>query len=386
MALTVQTNNAANTALKHLNTNNLQMNKALERLSSGFRINSAADDAAGFAVSSKLDAQAGRLKAAATNVAQAQAMVKTADAGVNEIQNMVTRLQVLATQAQSANNDGERNRLDGERSKLESAIDKIAGSTKYNGVSLLNGTAGVTVSSNSFTSAEGLQAVTLDGAAASATFSVYLQEASATAAGTFGAGDKITVSDGTTTQTVTVSALATGLGTVDLNFGDLGVKLTVNSALTGQTTNAAAATTTAIGTVVTSSAAANTFQVGADNNANNRLSVAFNNNYNTTGLSLSGDITTVANARTYADLLTTALTTIVSNRSTLGSTQNQLGYVGANLATSVEQISAAVSTIRDADMAAEMANFTKSKILVQAGTAMLAQANQASQNVLTLFR
>ena len=386
MGLVVQTNNAATTALKHLNTNNMQMNKALERLSSGFRINSAADDAAGFAISSKLDAQAGRLKAAVTNVAQAQAMVKTADAGVNEIQNMVSRLQVLATQAESANNDGERARLDGERSKLESAINKIAASTKYNGVSLLDGTAGVTVSSNTFTSAEGLQAVKLDGAAASTTFSVYLQEASATAAGTFGAGDKITVSDGTTSQTVTVSTLATGLGTKDITFGNLGITLTINSALTGQTTNAAGATTTAIGNVVTSSAAASTFQVGADNNANNRIDVGFNQSYTTSSLGISGDITTVANARSYADALTTAMNNVTANRASLGASQNQLSYVGANLATSVEQITAAVSTIRDADMASTMADFTKSKILVQAGTAMLAQANQASQNVLSLFR
>lgn len=385
MALVVQTNNAATTALKHLGTNNAKMNQALERLSSGFRVNSAADDAAGFAVSSKLDAQAGRLKAAATNVAQASAMVKTADAGVNEIQNMVSRLQVLATQAESANNDGERNRLDGERVKLESAIDKIANSTKYNSVSLLNGTAGVSVASNTFTSAEGLSSVKLDGASASTTFTVSLEKAAGTSTGAFAAGDKITVTDGTTSQTVTLATVPTGLGTQDVNFGNLGISLTLNSAITTSAAGAAGAAA-AIGNVVTSAAAANTFQVGADNNANNRIDVSFNNDYSTTGLAISGDITTVANARAYADVLTTALNTVTSNRADLGATQNQLSYVGANLATSVEQITAAVSTIRDADMAAEMANFTKSQILVQAGTAMLAQANQASQNVLSLFR
>jgi len=76
----------------------------------------------------------------------------------------------------------------------------------------------------------------------------------------------------------------------------------------------------------------------------------------------------------------------VSKRADLGAVQNQLGFVQANLATAIEQVTASVSTIRDADMAAEMANFTKSQVLVQAGTAMLAQANQASQNVLRLFR
>jgi len=385
MGLVVQTNTAAMTALKHLETNNTKMNQALERLSSGFRVNSAADDAAGFAVASKLDAQAGRLKAAATNVAQAQAMVKTADAGVNEIQNMVTRLQVLATQAESANNDGERNRLDGERSKLESAIDKIASSTKYNAVALLDGSAGVTVSSSTFTASEGLHAIALDGATAATTFTVSMAEASLTVAGTFGDGDKITLTDGTTSQTVTVTTIPTGTGTLDVKFGDLGITLTLDAAVSTAVTGPAAAAAS-VGTIVTSAAAANTFQVGADNNANNRIDVAFNNNYTTTGLSITGDITTVANARAYADVMTTALNTITTNRATLGATQNQLAYVGSNLATSVEQISSAVSTIRDADMAAEMANFTKSQILVQAGTAMLAQANQASQNVLSLFR
>ncbi|MDX8388424.1 MAG: flagellar protein, partial [Ghiorsea sp.] len=137
MALSVQTNNAAMTALKHLNANSAQMDKSLERLSSGFRVNNAADDASGYAVSAKLDAQTQRLKTASLNATQAQAMTKMADAGVNEIQNMVVRIETLATQASSANNAGELGKLDAERIKLESAIDKIANATNYNGVNLL---------------------------------------------------------------------------------------------------------------------------------------------------------------------------------------------------------------------------------------------------------
>ncbi|MDX8414372.1 MAG: flagellar protein, partial [Mariprofundales bacterium] len=121
MALSVQTNNAAITALKNLNINNANMNQSLTRLSTGFRINTAADDSSGFAVSSKLDAQTQRLQAASLNATQAQAMTKMADAGVNEIQNMISRIQVLATQASSANNAGELSKLDAERIKLESA-------------------------------------------------------------------------------------------------------------------------------------------------------------------------------------------------------------------------------------------------------------------------
>ena len=386
MALSVQTNNAAVTALKHLNTNSMNMNKSLERLSSGFRINAAADDAAGFAISSKLDAQNTRLKAAALNVTQAQAMVKTADAGVNEIQNMVIRLQSLAVQAMSANNAGELGSLDAERAKLEGAIDKIASSTEYNGTALLNGSAGVSVTTTvpTMTSSEGLSGIALSGAAASTNFDVRLSEATGTA-GTFGAGDKVTLAVGTTTQTLTVAALPTGLSTQDLNFSSLGVTLTINAGITGQTTLAAGDVTgTAIGSFATTAGTNNTFQVGANVGTDNQVDVNFTNDYSTTGLSISG--TLASDAAAYAGLLDTALSTVVSNRASLGASQNQLSYVAANLATSIEQATASVSTIRDADMAAEMANFTKNQILTQAGTSMLAQANQAAQNVLSLFR
>ncbi|MDQ6988628.1 MAG: hypothetical protein Q9M19_02005, partial [Mariprofundaceae bacterium] len=139
MALSVQTNTAAMSALKFLNSNSNAQNDSLSRLASGFRVNNAADDASGFAVSSKLEAQGQRLKAASLNVNQATAMVKMADSAVQEIQNMVGRIQSLAVQASSANNAGELGKLDAERIKLETQIDKIAGGTKYNGIELLNG-------------------------------------------------------------------------------------------------------------------------------------------------------------------------------------------------------------------------------------------------------
>lgn len=280
MALTIQTNTAAITALKHLNTNSTNMNRSLERLSSGFRVNSAADDASGYAVASKLAAQGGRLKAAALNTAQASAMVKMADAGINEIQNMVIRIQSLATQAASANNQGELSKLNSEVTKLNSAIDKIAGGTTYNGVKLLDGTQGST-----------------------------------------------------------------------------------------------------------------TFQVGATNATNDQIAVDFSKNYSSGasglgvgGTATAGNISSQTAAQAYITTATNALNTLVTNRAALGATQNQLSFIKANLATEIESVTAAVSNIRDADMAQEMATFTKNKILTQAGTSMLAQANQASQNVLTLFR
>ena len=397
MALSVQTNNAAMTALKNLNQNSMAMDKSLERLSSGFRVNNAADDASGYAVSSKLDAQTQRLKAASLNATQAQAMTKMADAGVNEIQNMVVRIQTLATQASSANNAGELGKLDAERIKLESAIDKIAGGTNYNGVNLLNGvdaaSAATTAAVGTLTfaagtntgvtgmnivsnvngvndvytidmAADGLTATVKDAAGATQGSKLLTTATAGTAA-----ANQITLTNGTvvgitigTTDTVNTGAGTGGTGTV-----------------------AGAAVTAAAGTGVYATALS--FQVGADNNANNQVSVDLRNSYTTTSLGLgAGDLTTQANAQAYMDTAKAALNTLVTQRADLGATQNQVAFVQSNLATSIEQTTASVSSIRDADMAAEMAQFTKNQILTQASTSMLAQANQAAQNVMTLFR
>jgi len=398
MALTVQTNTAAITALKNLNTNSQAMNNSLNRLSSGFRINSASDDASGFAVSSKLSAQTGRLKAASQNATQATAMVKMADAGVNEIQNMVNRIQTLATQAASANNAGELSKLDNERLKLESQINKIANASNYNGVNLLNG-----IDGNSVGTAATLTGAVLSTAASSVVGLVSTGTATFAEAATFtvtqnasGFITSITSDVALTNATdgATIGAAATNLITAQTAIGAVTVggmiftsaAATAGTAPTTTTTSTAAATAgTAYGT--TAYAAALAFQVGADNNSNNQVTVDLTNKYTTTALGLgTGDLLTQSAAQTYIDTAKSALNTLITQRADLGATSNQLGFVQANLATSIEQTTASVSSIKDADMAAEMANFTKNKILTQAGTSMLAQANQAAQNVLTLFR
>jgi len=282
MALTVQTNLASMAVLRHLGGNNDMMTRALERLSSGFRINSAADDAAGYAISSKLDAEKGRLNAASQNAAQATAMVKMADAAVNEIQSMVARVQVLATQAASGNNSQDLAKLESERVKLEAQIDKIAHGSNYNGIDLLGGAGGT-------------------------------------------------------------------------------------------------------------SGASTTIQVGSANSANDQVALDLTNAYDTStnGLSLSGStavFTSQTASQTYITTATTALSTLTSQRADLGATVNQLSHVSRALSSSIEQLSASVSTIRDANMAQEMSNFTKNQVLVQTGTAMLAQANRTTQSVLALFR
>jgi len=402
--LSVQTNLGANTALKNINTNSVNMNKSLDRLSSGFRINNAADDAAGFAVSSKLDAQSSRLKAASLNASQAQAMVKMADAGVNEIQNMVGRIETLAIQASSANNAGELGKLDAERVKLESAINKIANSTNFNGVNLLNGL-------------DASSAAHVGGAYTAAT--VPTANLTATAGNTGNGSVALSGPNvlGTNGQAATLTYTAAGASTgtltsnVDLVDKTTGATITAGTALTvansGITSTITAGTTPLVSgdsfTVVIAAASGGTvrtagnaayaaklsFQVGADNNASNQVSVDLKVAYTTTGLGLSGStgaLTTQAGAQAYIVTSKDAMNKLITQRADLGATQNQVAFVQANLATSIEQTTASVSAIRDADMAAEMANFTKNKILTQASTSMLAQANQAAQNVLSLFR
>ncbi len=397
MALSVQTNNAAMTALKHLNSNSMAMDKSLERLSSGFRVNNAADDASGYAVSAKLDSQAQRLKAASQNATQAQAMTKMADAGVNEIQNMVVRIQTLATQASSANNAGELGKLDAERIKLESAIDKIAGSSNYNGVNLLNGldaasaatTAAVGTlvhAAGTNTGVTGMNIVSnVNGVNDVYTIDMAADGLTATVKDAAGAtqGSKLLTTG--TAGTVAANQITLTNGTV--------VGITIGTTDTTNTGAGTGGTGTVTGGAVTAAAgagayaAALSFQVGADNNASNQVSLDLTNSYTTTALGLgTGDLTTQANAQAYMDTAKAALNTLVTQRADLGATQNQVAFVQSNLATSIEQTTASVSSIRDADMAAEMADFTKNQILTQASTSMLAQANQAAQNVMTLFR
>lgn len=399
MALTVQTNNAAITALKHLNNNNISMNRALERLSSGFRINSAADDASGYAISTKLNAQGERLKAAVQNGTQATAMVKMADAAVNEIQNMIVRIQSLAIQGASANNTAEAGKLDAERLKLEGQINKIANGTNYNGVNLLNGLDSASA------------AVT--GTAATGVANVVASTNVTAVTGTTGIFENATFSitdDGADITSVTSSAdlldstggLVAAAGTnllaapVALTAATLtltgGTITGITSAVTGAGGTATFDSTGAVaGTAAgaTAYSGALNFQVGDANTTNHQVAVNLQNSYTTTALGLSnvaGDLLTAAGSATYIDTAIAAIDTLTNQRADLGATQNQLSFVNSNLATAIEQVSSAVSSIRDADMAAEMTNFTKSQILVQAGTSMLAQANQASQNVLSLFR
>jgi flagellin len=262
MGLRIQHNIAAMNAHRNLTISNNMMEKSMERLSSGYRINKASDDAAGLAISSQMRTDIASLGQASRNVAEANSQVQTVEGAFDQISNILTRLKELATQASSANASGSEDKIDAEAQQLKDEIDRIGSSTSISG----------------------------------------------------------------------------------------------------------------------------TYQVGSANDADSQIDIN-SSAVDTTALGIDTlDLSSAGGAQAALTSVDTAVGSLSTTRGDLGAIQNRLGYAAANLATTIENTQAAESVIRDVDMAAEMTSFTKSQILMQAGTAMLAQANQAPQQVLSLFR
>jgi flagellin len=261
MGLSVNTNIAAFNAYRNLSVTDSQMGKSLEKLSSGFRINRAADDAAGLAISEGLRSQIGGLKVAARNAQDGISVVQTAEGALTEVTSMLQRMNDLSVQyANGTQNTESKAAISQEFEALKTEIGRIQTNTKFNGVAL---------------------------------------------------------------------------------FGN-------------------------------SSTA--TFQVGYA--SADKIDVALSASTNVSSLSASGG----------SDAVQAVITSTSTARANLGALQNRFEHTINNLNVTVENLTAAESRIRDTDMAQEMTNFSRTQILSQAGTAMLAQANQASQNILSLLR
>jgi flagellin len=262
MGLSVNTNISALNAYRNLSTTQGAMNKSLEKLSSGFRINRAADDAAGLAISEGLRSQIGGLKVAARNAQDGISVVQTAEGALTEVHSMLQRMNDLSVQYNNGTqNTDSKAALSGEFTALKTEIGRIQDNATFNGVDLLK-------------------------TAATATFQVGYKNA-----------DKIDVKLGAALDAAAISAV---------------------------------------------------------------------------------DITS-------SDTVQTAVTTVSTARADLGALQNRFEHTINSLNTSVENLSASESRIRDTDMAQEMTNFSRTQILSQAGTAMLAQANQSTQGILKLL-
>lgn len=420
--LSVQTNVSAISAQRNLGATSDALGMSMERLSSGFRINRAADDAAGLAVSEKLKAQIGGLNQASRNARDGISMIQTAEGALSEVQSMMQRMRDLAVQAASdTNSQAERQNINLELGQLQNEIDSISSRTKFNGQSLLNGS----LTSQQRTAAYGAgkteltQGALLFGTGTVALASVVSVDVSGASAATgyiFDANttaSTVTLSQvntsGTTTgvsQTLDVTSLAIGTagGSAVLNFSEFGVKVTV--AASGQVTAAnlsgsfAVAKNLSVDT--TTSAGSAVLQTGANQNESTTVSFV------DTKLSASATQTNMADlyaklqaystaaggtdataARTAAGALITsldgALGYVSSSRAVLGAAQNRLQHTIANLGTTSENLSASNSRIRDVDVATESSNMSKNQVLEQAGISVLAQANQMPQLALKLL-
>jgi len=380
----IVTNVGALNAQRNLSSTSLKTGKVLEKLSSGYRINRAADDAAGLGISEKLRSQIRGNAQALRNSQDGISMIQTAEGAMDEIHSILQRARELSVQAANGTQDtAARTSIGTELVQLEAEINRIAGATQFNGQQLLNGTLTGTLAAGSATKV----GTVISGAGGDAT--VAALDVSRAQTGTYAiTSTATTITLGV--ETITLNDMAAN-STQVLNFAQTGVQLTLVSGLAKTAANintdvadwGAGITVNGNGSAV--------FQVGA--NVGNTLSVAFNDVRadQATGLNLATwvdttAVSTLTNANTRITEIDLAITKLNDRRSNLGAAQNRLEHTIASLGVSVENLTAAESRIRDADVAELSSQMVSNQILQQAGTAVLAQANQASQSVLTLLR
>lgn len=388
MPLRINHNIAAINARRRLNANNRDLNIRLERLSSGLRVNRAADDAAGLSVREGMRAEISGLKMNVLNAEQASNLLQVAEGSMNEINAMMIRMRELAVQSASSTiTDQNRESIQAEYSQILQEIDRIALSTTYNDQVLLTGFG------------NNIDDATSTTLTASDTSGVVNIKISGATTGTYtfldAAGDsEITLGNGIVSQTIDLgSILDSNLAvvtetTVVANFDRLGVQVT----LAGH--NAASATGSYVDgdldsqTIVINAGTGGSFQVGPDDGINHRIEVSVPDmrasgtfiNLNTTS------VATIDNSRSALSQIDQAITKVSNTRGDLGALMNRLAFTVSFTENEIENIQNSESSISDADIAEEVAHFTRSQILSQAATAMLAQANAVPQTALQLLQ
>ena len=414
--MVVQHNLTAMNSNRMLGVTTRAQAKSTEKLSSGYKINRAADDAAGLSISEKMRKQIRGLTQASSNAQDGISAVQTAEGALNEVQDMLQRMNELAVKAANGtNSEDDRNYIQDEVNQLIKEIDRVSTTTKFNETYLLKG--------------DDTVKFTAPGTNLKA------------AAGTAGANDK----QQTYGLTITANSFKTEGGKSDVTFSLMGKNFSVRLEETDDNktlatklakamnenkitdSNVGAFTATVTGDVITLTAAKNgtvadtnvikadaeltakgtgvltlDLHVGADSTADNQISVdikqmsasvlGLKTGNSTTG-DATGDLDTLLvngkddkNARAAIDTIASALQEVSKQRSALGAAQNRLEHTISNLDNVVENTTSAESSIRDTDMATEMVKYSNNNILAQAGQAMLAQANQSNQGVLSLLQ
>lgn len=384
MGMTINTNLSALNAYQNLSKTSASLNDSIAKLSSGLRINKAADDAAGLAISQSLKSQVGGLTVAARNAQDGINVVQTAEGALGESQSILQRLRDLAVQAANdSNNTSARNNIKTESDALVSELGRIASTTNFNGTKLLDGSAGVlnfqvgaNGSSNDTIGVDlsGANLQTIASALSSATSGV---SSTVTAASVTGA---VTFTIGTTAAhtTVTTTLGAAGTYTTTQQVADA---LNADTSFSSQLTASVDATSGKL-VVVSKDGRAVTGGATAGTQAAPGTGFAAPTANAGTGL----DYSTNASSQAAINLLDTQISQISTARAQIGAYQNRFTHTINNINVAIQNMTASESQITDTDMASEMVNYTKSQILQQAGTAMLAQANQAPQSILKLLQ
>jgi flagellin len=426
MGMSVNTNVAAINAYRNLSNTQNSMSKSLERLSSGYRINKAADDAAGLAISEGLRSQIGGLTQAVRNTQDGTSVVQTAEGALSETTSILQRMRDLSVQASSGGslNDDAKSSIQKEMTQLKSELTRISDTTTFNGTKLLDGkyngtfqvgaNAGETIGVN-INKAMGAAGLGVDGV--DVTGKGKYDNASAAAAGKVSTTNATSASAASLTITPVASAhfgSASGdltsydnlsgqisfggktfdLASVDYSNADNDNNAATNPSQSQLLTTLNTAAKTALGLTSDPFSASGDTLVFKVNEAVTGYTGAAGiaTNDSTTGATTAATISAATPTFTAGSGASEAITkidaaikSVSSQRADLGAIQNRFEHTVNNLNTAIENTTASESRIRDTDMASEMTSFTRAQVLTQAGTSMLAQANQSTQAILKLL-
>ena len=380
MPLRINNNIIAINTQRHLRLTNSDLTRRIERLASGLRLNRAADDAAGLAISERIRGQVNGFAQGIRNAEQAINLVQTAEGGLNEVNGILIRMRELAVQSASSTiSDNNRQSLNSEFSQLSQEIDRIASVTSYNDTTLLTGF-GNTIS----------ESTTASTVLVSATTGVTGAQVSGATAGTYtfidtsSADNLVTLGNGTVSQTINLSSILDGGSvstgtTANANFDRLGIQLTLNDTFSDGGVNNR--------TLLITSGTGGEFQIGANNSAADRLTTSISD-FRTSGTVLNLGSTNVASQSASQGAISSidsAINRVSSERGSLGAIQNRLTFNIQVNGQALENNQATESAIRDADFAEEVSRFTRDQILSQSGLAIFAQANILAARAFTLI-
>jgi len=379
----INTNIPALNAWRNLGITGNMMSKSLEKLSSGYRINRAADDAAGLAISEKMKAQISGLRQASRNAQDGISLIQTAEGALNETHTMLNDMRRLVLQAHNGTNaSDDLEKIQQEINALIEEITGIAERAEFNTKSLLTGDLTKKIQGSSLPT--GFEITDFSGAERG-TYSLNLAKDGTSSEWTVTLQN---TADPSTTQEINIGEWASDGVTqgLDLNFDTFGINLHIAGSA---------------GSAVTLAPGNSSFEVASDSlllqigaNKDQNMDVIISDMRSqalglTDGSENKVDVTkfneTGFDFNTQLKLIDDAISSVSTQRSELGAYQNRLEHTINNLDTAAENLDAANSRIRDVDMALEMANFTRHQILQQAGTAMLAQANVTPQAILKLL-